>query len=830
MPFVPSLDASHRVSCPSEAFRLDSTPRGGAGRHLPSLVAALIGIALSVAAAFVVSLSEDRHANLEFGAIAETHYMVLQNALKEYTNKLLTLRALFDASDDQVTRREFEAFARPHLQYGSAIQTLSWVPHVRRDERAAYELAAAADGLEGFRIKDASTDGGGSYAEQEEYYPIFYSTVPKASRLYGFDLRSEPPTLAELERARDEDQLVFSEVPALVSADGKQPGYIFSLPIYRWGAPHDTVAERRRNLVGFVHGSFITAQMIETVLNEGSVSRGLDLHFFQPETGQNAQPVYAHGSRLRSVPLAPKPLSALESGPHWSRMLFAGTTPWMTLVAAPMPGGPLTASHDRAWIVLISGLVITSGVATYLFALARHTDRLSRANRKIHELAETDALTGLANRRSFTERLDAAFAGSRRGARPFALLYFDLDHFKDVNDTLGHPIGDALLRQVAARVKGTTRANDVVARFGGDEFAVLQTDVGDLTSAGALATEIGTVIAAPYVIEGNVVGTTASIGVSRYSAEIAGPDNMMMQADLALYRAKEDGRNCFRFHGRQLDLEVQARVTIADELRGAIERGELELYYQPQVELVSRKIVGVEALMRWNHPTRGLVPPSVFIPIAERTGSILPLGRWAFDEACRQHKVWLGQGIAPNLTAVNVSALQFKRSSELEREIAESLARHGVAPGMMEIELTESVLMEVAQQQSGCFDRLRHLGIRTAIDDFGIGYSSLNYLTNYPVNRLKIAQELVFRVDGDFRSATVVRSAVRLAGELGIECIAEGVETEAQARFLVSAGCAQGQGFYFSKPVEAKRATELLRLGRIKPTPDLLRVVETTAA
>jgi len=690
MSFVRLLEIFHGISCPGGVFHRGDTSHGGAGRLLPSLVAALIGIALSVTAGFVVSRSENRHANLEFHAVAENNYMVLQNALNEFTNKLLTLRALFDSSDDRVTRREFEAFARPHLQYSSAIQTLSWVPRVRRDARAAHEHAAASDGLKEYRIRAAAADAG-PYAEQEEYYPIFYSTVPRTSRLYGLDLRSEPSTLAELERARDEDKLVFSEVPALVSADGEQHGYVFSLPIYHRDAPHDTVSDRRRNLLGFVHGSFITAKMIDTVLEDASVPRGLDLLFFEPECAQEAPPVYVHGSRLRRGPLEPKPLLVLATEPHWSRNLVAGNTPWMKLVAAPMPGGPLMANHDRAWIVLVSGFVITGGVATYLFALARHADHLSRANRRISELAETDALTGLANRRSFTERLDAAFAGSRRGARPFALLYFDLDHFKDVNDTLGHPIGDALLRQVAARVKGATGANDVVARFGGDEFAVLQTDVGDLPSAGALATEIGAVIAAPYVIEGNVVRTTASIGVSRYSVEIAGPDTMMMQADLALYRAKEDGRNCFQFHSGDLDREVQERVTIADEMRGAIERGELELYYQPQVELVSRKIVGVEALMRWNHPTRGLVPPSVFIPIAERTGSIVPLGRWAFDEACRQHKVWLGQGIAPNLTAVNVSALQFKRSSELEREIAESLGRHGVAPGMMEIELTETV-------------------------------------------------------------------------------------------------------------------------------------------
>jgi EAL domain-containing protein (putative c-di-GMP-specific phosphodiesterase class I) len=304
---------------------------------------------------------------------------------------------------------------------------------------------------------------------------------------------------------------------------------------------------------------------------------------------------------------------------------------------------------------------------------------------------------------------------------------------------------------------------------------------------------------------------------------------MMIQADLALYRAKEDGRNCYRFHSAGLDREVEERVTITEDLRGAVDRGEVELHYQPQVALSSGRIVGMEALMRWNHPTRGPIPPSTFIPIAERTGLILSLGRWALDEACRQMREWIAQGIAPKLMAVNVSALQFRVSSDLERNIADSLAKYGIAPELLELELTESVLMEAAQQHSDCFDRLRRLGVRIAIDDFGTGYSSLHYLTTYRVNQVKIAQQLVSRVDSDSRNATVVRAAVRLARDLDIGCIAEGVESEAQAEFLLAAGCDYAQGYYFSRPVNAKRAAEVLRQGGAGPARPL-RVVKTTAA
>jgi predicted signal transduction protein with EAL and GGDEF domain len=381
---------------------------------------------------------------------------------------------------------------------------------------------------------------------------------------------------------------------------------------------------------------------------------------------------------------------------------------------------------------------------------------------------------------------------------------------------LGHPVGDALLRQVAERLKKAVREKDLIARFGGDEFAVLQKDAVDVTVTNALARKIVEMLAVPFSIEGSEVQITASMGISLYSAQLSGPDAMMIQADIALYRAKADGRNGLRFHSSDLDQEVRERVTIAHELRVALDRGEFELHYQPQVELASGRIVGLEALIRWNHPKRGLVMPSKFIAIAERSGAIVPIGRWAFDQACRQMKLWLDEGIAPETVAVNCSAIQFRGQPDLERYIADSLANSGIASERMEIELTESVLMEVTQQRCDVLNRLRDLGARIAIDDFGTGYSSLSYLSNYPADRLKIARELVAGVDSDPRNATVVRVAIQLARELGIEIIAEGVETEAQVDFLISAGCALGQGYLFSRPVSAKRAGRLLRRGTIE--------------
>jgi diguanylate cyclase (GGDEF)-like protein len=498
------------------------------------------------------------------------------------------------------------------------------------------------------------------------------------------------------------------------------------------------------------------------------------------------------------------------AGTHWSGELRAGDGRW-TLVAVPNSSGKFGIGHDRAWIILIAGLLVSGVIIAYLWSSGRYAYR-------VEVLALTDPLTTLANRRAFLERLTMAFATSKRSASPFAVLFVDLDDFKDVNDTLGHAIGDALLRQVAQRLRNTVRPTDLVARFGGDEFAILQADASDLVAAGTLAARVGTCLAAPFEIEGHEVHITASIGISTYSADVAGPAAMMMQADLALYRAKGDGRNCFRFHTGELDQEVHLRVTLAEELRLAIGGTQLELHYQPFVEINTGRIVGLETLVRWNHPTRGLIMPSIFIPVAERTGAIVPLGHWVFEEGCRQLKRWRDQGIAPEILAVNVSGVQFKQASDLPLEIAASMATWDIEPGNIEVELTETVLMEITKKHGDALERLRKIGIRIAIDDFGTGYSSLKYLTVYPVNRLKIAQELVFGVTTNSRNATVVRAAIHLAKELGIEVIAEGVETEAQANFLLSAGCTYAQGYYFSRPVNAERATELLQQGKIEFT------------
>ena len=439
-------------------------------------------------------------------------------------------------------------------------------------------------------------------------------------------------------------------------------------------------------------------------------------------------------------------------------------------------------------------------------SLQQTTEDLQRETEKVAHLAHHDTMTELANRASFMKQLNQSFAAAQRSGLPFAVMSLDLDHFKDVNDTLGHPKGDLLLQSTAKRLKSVVRKSDVIGRLGGDEFAVLVKDASDLRAISVLARRINRTLAKPYSIDGNRLHVSASIGISVFGPAVTSPDEMMIQADLALYQAKQIGRNGFCFHSSDLDTQVRERMTIAGELHLALERNELELYYQPQVEILSGRISGLEALVRWNHPTRGLLMPAEFLPIAEVTGVIVQLGYWVLEESCRQLQQWSRAGVAPPLLAINFSAAQFKASPNLDREFMQIFKRYGVDPSAMELEVTEHTLMEATEAHGLIIERIRALGVGIAIDDFGTGYSSLASLRAFPFSRLKIAQQFVREIATNPGDAAIVRATIGLARELGIGVVAEGVETADALRMLEAAGCRCAQGYYFSPPASGGRS------------------------
>ena len=473
---------------------------------------------------------------------------------------------------------------------------------------------------------------------------------------------------------------------------------------------------------------------------------------------------------------------------------------------ARKPDGSLVWFDGRAYAVRDEQrrLVAIEGV------LSDITDRKIAAE-KIAMLARTDSLTGLANRAAFLERLNLEFAQSKRSGKQFAVHYLDLDHFKEVNDTLGHPIGDALLRAAAERMRNCVRETDLVARFGGDEFAVLQDNLADSYSAEILAAKIARTLAMPYALEGNQVRASASIGIVSYGADIANIDAMMTKADLALYRAKNEGRNQFSFHAAELDRQNRERITIGEDLRLAIARGEFELFYQPESELESSRILGLEASVRWNHPTRGMLLPEAFIPIAETSGTISAIGEWAIENVCRQIRAWTRLGIVAPLVGLDVSSTQFKLVDEIDRIVATNLARFHVAPERLELKLTEPALVETPQRHRQTLRRLRQLGVRIAIDDFGSCRVSLDSLQSFGISRLKIDGRFIAGVPTRADDAAIVRATIALAHELDIEVLAGGVETAAQAAFLVAAGCPCGQGAYVGVPLPADATSALLR-------------------
>jgi diguanylate cyclase (GGDEF)-like protein/PAS domain S-box-containing protein len=435
-----------------------------------------------------------------------------------------------------------------------------------------------------------------------------------------------------------------------------------------------------------------------------------------------------------------------------------------------------------------------------------------KAERQLNFLAFYDVLTGLANRTLFLDHLKLAMAGAKRHDTLMALHFLDLDRFKEINDTLGHHVGDLLLQSVAARLKECLRDTDTVARLGGDEFAIIQTDLEGIEGAETLAAKIMETLASPFNLDGNEVYTSTSIGITVYPVENADPEQLLKNADMAMYAAKNQGRNNFQFFSSSMNVETHHRMTLQAGLRQALERGEFLLYYQPKVSLQNGRIVGAEALLRWRAADGKLVPPNDFIPVAEESGLIVPIGAWVLAEACRQTLAWQEAGHPTLRMSVNLSTVQFKRNNLIETVTA-ALRESGLSPQSLELEITESLLMDNDRAALDALEWLRELGVRVSVDDFGTGYSSLNYLKRLPVDVLKIDRSFIDDIPHNSDDVAIARSIISLGHHLNLNIVAEGVETAAQAEFLLAHGCDEVQGFYFSRPVPAEEFEALLGAG-----------------
>ena len=526
---------------------------------------------------------------------------------------------------------------------------------------------------------------------------------------------------------------------------------------------------------------------------------------FERITGYSSQEVLGHNARLlQGTDRAQPEFITIRAALHDQRPCHVvlrnyrkdGSMYWNELNISPVRNDAGAVTHYI-------------GVHSDITDAKTHQDELARQ-------ANHDSLTGLPNRNLLWDRIDRACARTQRYGDFAAVAFLDLDNFKDVNDSLGHSVGDHLLRAVAARLESCLRAMDTVARLGGDEFVLV---LSNHISAQSVAGELRRIVESfsqPFTLDGRDVFVTASVGVALYPQDAKDPESLMKSAELAMYRAKESGRNAYQLYTGDMQTSVTERLALEGKLRHALERGEFSLHYQPQVDLRTNRIFGCEALIRWNQPDLGTVGPAKFIPLAEETGLIVPIGEWVVRTACLQNMAWQNAGLPAITVVVNISARQF-REKNLLQAVAKILAETGLDATQLELEVTEGVIMHDAQRVIAALQAFRDMGVRLSVDDFGTGYSSLSYLKRFPVNRLKIDQSFVCDITTNADDAAIAQAVITLGHTMNLRVIAEGVETPEQLAFLRRNQCDEVQGYLFGKPMPADEFGKLLESGRTLP-------------
>ena len=696
---------------------------------------------------------------------------------------------------DITDRRNTEAELRDREQHMRTLLSAMGEGVILRDATGRVQSynAAAAEllGLSPQEMADWQTEDGRLryFDENGDIFPPRH--IPSLRALASG--KPKTGTLGIERPAGSRRWLWINAMPVFDDESGELRGVVSTLADITLGREHE---EQRRLALTVFRNS------VEAIIVTDAEERILSVNqAFTEVTGYAAEDVIGKTPRL------------LGSGTHgrefyeamWRDLRILGV--WKGEIQDRRKDGSLYPAS-----LSISTVRDSNGRITHYVAVFSDITERKASEARIAYLAQHDALTGLPNRALLQDRLDQALAHATRQGKRIALMFLDLDRFKTINDSLGHLTGDKLLQGVAGRLRQCVRETDTVSRQGGDEFIIVLTGVDSPDEAGRVAAKILDQLDAAFDVDGQQLRTSFSIGIALFPEDGHDPETLMKNADTAMYHAKESGRNTYRFFDERMNVNTLERLQLENGLRQAIGRQELRLAYQAQVDLASGRIIGLEALLRWASEPLGNVPPSRFIPLAEECGLIIPIGDWVLREACRQARQWQDAGLAPVPVGVNLSALQFRRS-DIVAGVAAALDESGLDGRWLELELTESLLMESGPDVILTLGRLKALGVRLSIDDFGTGYSSLAYLKRFPVDRLKIDQSFVRDLAQNPDDAVIIRTIIQLGHNLRLEVIAEGTETLEQMDFLRREGCTAAQGYLFSRPVPADAIPALLQRG-----------------
>jgi diguanylate cyclase (GGDEF)-like protein len=802
--------------------KMKSARWSGHSRYTSVILTAIVGTLLTIGAFLLVCTWQYGIAIDDFQSKAKGCLASVNADLSAAATMMDTVAAFIASTDHPVSANEFARFSAAVHEQVPGLRNIAWAPRITLEERPAFERAARAAGMADYEILQFGPHLSLTRATpRAEYYPLIYVEAQGGNRnLLGLDVISETLRAAAARRAMRTGQPAATppiDVPSI-----KQPGagVLSYMPV---DSSRSGNGGGVRSVQGLVLGVFDIPEIVGTIVAKNAAAHGLNVDLFNQAIRSSRRRIYQS-----SAPAAAErqpALTALLAGAHWQGTILLIDQPIGAIVT------PVKPLNFARWTVigittLLVGFAMTAMSVRQLLLAVQRTRQLESLttnlqattlmlhanNERITQISRHDPLTGMPNRVLLRERMDQAIARLRRGD-PFGLLFLDLDHFKDVNDTLGHGAGDTLLCAVAERIMSCVRDVDTAARLGGDEFAILLADVPDQRTIATTAKRLIDSISKPYAIDTAPVVIGVSIGAAIATSE-ASADTLTAQADLAMYEAKNAGRGTFRLFENRLQTSVDEKQLLERDLRQGLACNELQVYYQPIVDLAENRVSCFEAFLHWSHPGRGVVPPDQFIPVAEECGLIERLGAWVLRTACADAAGWP----QPIKVAVKISALQFKDATLLNT-ILRCLKTSGLPPDRLQIEITGAALRKHSERALPLLRQARKLGVGVAFDDLGIGYSSLTSLLIFPFDRLKIDRSLIAQIQASASAAAIVRAVIGLGTSLNVTTTAEGIETIEQLDLVRSYGCNEAQGYLFAHAQPNAQVPDLLRtlLARFPP-------------